>query len=155
MIPIVIDTSVAVKWLNQDNEKFLDKADQILDDVKKGNVELFAPELLKYELGNALLFGKKIAFKDFKNLQQIFYSIPITFIKEDQILANASYLLAQNLEITYYDSTFLALTQQLNAVLVTENIKHQGKSKKIKVTPLKEYLKSNVSIFPPASTPGN
>lgn len=139
MTSLIIDTSVAVKWLNQDNEKNIEKADKILNDVKNGKVELFAPELLKYEVGNALLFGKKIAKEDINELMHIFYSLPIIFITEDKILANDSYLLAQNFGITYYDASFMSIAKQLNAILITENIKHQGKSKDILVKSLQEY----------------
>lgn len=99
MTSLIIDTSVAVKWLNQDNEEHIEKADKILEDVRDGKVELFAPELLKYEVGNALLFGKKISSNDIKDLMSIFYSLPITFVPENIHLANETYSLAQNFNI--------------------------------------------------------
>lgn len=43
------------------------------------------------------------------------------------------------LGITYYDASFLSLAEQLGAVLVTENVKHQVKSSQVKVIPLKDY----------------
>lgn len=139
MISLIIDTSVAVKWLNQDHEKNIDKADKILEDAKDGKVELFAPELLKYELGNALLFGKKISIEDIDDLLYIFNSLPITFVTENKILAKDTYDLAFNLGVTYYDASFMSLAKQNDAILVTENIKHQGKSKEIIVKSLQEY----------------
>lgn len=139
MISLVIDTSVAVKWLNQDNEANAEEADKILVDAKNGQIELFAPELLKYEVGNALLFGKKISTRDIRDLMNIFYSLPITFITANPDLASYTYVLAKNLEITYYDASFLSLAKQYNAVLVTENIRHQGKTSEVKVIPLSKY----------------
>ena len=139
MISLVIDTSVAVKWINQDNEENIDEVNRILEDVRNGQVELLAPELLKYEIGNALLFGKKIASEDIKDLMSIFYSLPITFITADQDLANSTYKLATTHGITYYDASFMSLAKQYDATLVTDNIKHQGKDSDIKVIALKDY----------------
>ena len=33
---LVIDTSVAIKWLNRDNEENIDKANRILENVRDG-----------------------------------------------------------------------------------------------------------------------
>lgn len=139
MTSLVIDTSVAVKWLNQDNEKHVDIADKIMADARSEKVELLAPELTKYEIGNVLLFSKKISAKNVGYLLKIFYSLPMTFVAESEELAKMTYELAFNHGITYYDATFMSLAKQYNAILVTENIKHQGKSGKIKVTSLQGY----------------
>ena len=139
MTPLIVDTSVALKWLNQDNEKDIDQADKILEDARDGQVEVFAPELIKYEIGNALLYGKKIAGEDIDELLNIFYSLPISFIAENEELGNSTYILAHNLGITYYDASFMSLAKQYDAVLVTDNVKHQGKDSKTKVLALKDY----------------
>lgn len=139
MTLLIIDTSVALKWLNQDNEKYVNQADRILKTAKDGQVELLAPELIKYEIGNVLLYGKKITSQDVVYLLSIFYSLPITFITESEDLAKETYDLAFNLGITYYDASFMSLAKQYNATLVTENIKHQGKSTKVKVKSLQGY----------------
>ena len=52
---IIVDSSVVVKWLSADNEKYLSQADKLLFEVEKEKVRLYAPELAKYEVTNALL----------------------------------------------------------------------------------------------------
>lgn len=54
--PLVVDTSVIVKWLNQKDEPYLNQADKIFEDASKQKIEILAPELAKYEAGNALLY---------------------------------------------------------------------------------------------------
>ena len=136
---LIVDTSVALKWLNQDNELNIDIADKILKDARDGKVDILAPELLKYEIGNALLYGKKIASEDIDELLSIFYTLPISFIAENGELGNSTYVLAKNLGVTYYDASFMSLAKQYDAILVTDNIKHQGKDSNIKVLALKDY----------------
>lgn len=138
MSTLVIDSSVIVKWLNQTKEQNLEQADKILNQARDGVVELFAPELAKYETGNVLI-TKGITFTDARTSLSTLYSFPVTFITESLDLAQQSYFLADSLGITYYDAVFLSLAKQYDATLITENIKHQGKSKDIKVKSLQDY----------------
>lgn len=43
MKKIIVDSSVIVKWLHQEDEKYLDQTDKIIKDVEDGNVILLAP----------------------------------------------------------------------------------------------------------------
>lgn len=136
---IVIDSSVIIKWLSQDNENHLEKADKVLRDAQKMKTMLIAPELAKYEVGNVLLFGKKLSSEQSKIILTKFYTLPISFIPESEELAKETYYLAYTLGITYYDASFLSLARQHDATLITDNIKHQGKSVDVKVLSLSDY----------------
>lgn len=139
MHTLVIDTSVFVKWLNQNREENLESADKILQDVKSRQVELIAPELVKYEIGNVLLKGKQLTPNQAYISLGTAYALPITFISESEESARQTYSLAYNLGVTYYDASFLSLAKQYNATLITDNIKDQGKKSYIKVVSLKDY----------------
>ncbi|MDJ0272650.1 MAG: type II toxin-antitoxin system VapC family toxin [Candidatus Caldarchaeum sp.] len=52
---IVIDASVAVKWFNK--EEYSDDADRLKDAHVRGRIRLAAPELLLYEVLNALRYN--------------------------------------------------------------------------------------------------
>ena len=136
---IIVDTSVIVKWLNKNNEKDIDKADKIMESALKGEIELFAPELAKYEYGNVLLKGKQLSPSEATVPLETAYSLPINFVGESEEIAQETYKLAFSLGITYYDASFLALAKKYDATLITENIKHQGKHKNIKVRSLQDY----------------
>lgn len=138
MKTLIIDSSVIVKWLNQTKEQSLEQADKILKEAKEKRVELIAPELAKYEVGNVLI-TKKVDPNKVKVSLTTFYSLPITFITESLVLAEKTYSLADSLGLTYYDASFVSLAKQYNATLVTENIKHQGRTSEIKVIPLSQY----------------
>ncbi len=138
MKPVVVDSSVTVKWINQIDESLLDKADKLLSDAQEGSVNLLSPELSKYEVGNALLKKGLDLPKAYESLGTI-YQLPLTFIPESEELAKQTYKMAQENGITYYDASFIALAEENNATLVTDNIKHQGKSSEIKAVSLKDY----------------
>lgn len=104
--------------------------------TKEKGLKILAPELAKYEAGNVLLHGKKLTRKEADTALATFYSMPITFVPESEILAKQTYALAENLKITYYDASFISVAKEYNATLITDNIKHHGKTKEIKVIPL-------------------
>ena len=139
MNTLVIDSSIIVKWLNRKDEENLTQADQILNDTKNGKVDLIAPEIAKYEVGNVLLKGKQLTPMQAVVSLRTVYSLPITFITESENLAKETFNLAYDLGITYYDASFLSLAKQYDATLITQNIKHQGKSTDIEVKSLREY----------------
>ncbi len=136
---LIVDSSVIVKWLSSDKEENLDQADKILKDVQKGAVDLFSPELAKYEAGNALLLGKRLSPKQCRNALNQLSNLPITFVAESKDLSIETYKIAAELNITYYDASFLSLAKYYDAILLTDNMKHQGKAKGIKVKTLKDY----------------
>lgn len=136
---VVVDTSVIIKWLNRNNEDNIDKSDKLINSALNGKVELFAPELARYELGNVLLKGKQLNSNEAYVSLSTAYSLPINFVTESEELAKETYDLAFSLGITYYDASFISLAKQFHATLVTEDIKHQGNSTKIKIKALKDY----------------
>lgn len=136
---LVIDSSVIVKWLNTVNEEYVEQANKILEDALLDRVILIAPELAKYEVGNVLLLGKKVAFKNVATQLETLHSLPIAFIAQSLSLTKETYRIAETSKITYYDAAFIALAKQEKATLVTDNIKHQGRVSEVKVIPLKNY----------------
>ena len=136
---LVIDSSVIVKWINTQREEHIDQANKILEDAKTEKVELFTSDLAKYEVGNALLTKKGLkSTHAFISLGTV-YNLPISFIPQTLPLAQSAYKIGQELGITYYDASFLSVAEQLGAPLVSDNVKHHGKSKKVKVISLKDY----------------
>lgn len=138
MTPIVVDSSVIVKWINQVDEKHIRQADKLLTEAGEGLVLLVTTELAKYEVGNALM-RKKLALAKAQESLATVYHLPITFIAETEELARETFRLAYKFHMTYYDAAFVALAKLEQATLITDNIKHQGKVKNLKVIALGDY----------------
>ena len=121
----ILDTSVVVKWFSQ--EEGTDEAESWLKLLEKQEAAVYLPALVKYELANALLKGKKLSYKEAELALKIFYSLPLIFVEENLGLAELSYKFAEKLGISYYDACFLALAKTQKAILVTANPRHQQK----------------------------
>lgn len=136
---LIVDSSVIVKWLNTTDEENIEAANNLLADALGGKVELFTPELARYEIGNVLLKRKQLIPDEANISLGTTYAVPVTFVTESEDLAKETFSLAHKHNVTYYDAAFLSLAKRYNATLVTENVKHQGKSSEIKVIPIKDY----------------
>lgn len=138
MQQFVVDTSIIIKWLSNHHEDNIEAANILLDNALEAKIELLAPELAKYEVGNVLLSGKKLSSRQGITVLAQFYTLPITFIAESEDLSSDSFTFASTLGITYYDASFLSVAKRYDATLITDNIKHQGKTQDIKVISLKD-----------------
>lgn len=136
---LVIDSSVAMKLLYQQNEANISQADLIIKNAQVKGTNLIMPELARYEIGNALLY-KKMELPILQRLIERFYVLPILFIPEVLNVAQLTAEIAYIHKITYYDASFMALAMEQKANLVTDNPKHQKKKiNGLKVLSLKDY----------------
>lgn len=136
---LIVDSSVIVKLINAQNEQYIEKANKILKDAEDEKIDLYTSELAKYEVGNALLKRKQLELPQAYASLGTVNALPITFVSESEDLAKSTYQIGKQVGITYYDAAFLSLAKKYEAVLVTDNIKHQGKASAIKVIPLSKY----------------
>lgn len=134
---IVLDSSVVVKWLNKDNEPNFSQAQKILIDLESNKIQVYLPELVKYEVGNALLYKKLLLPQAKANLTPL-YLLPISWEVETPNQSELTLSYAAQYKITYYDACFLSLTKLLSAELITANPKHQ-KISGLRVIRLEDY----------------
>ncbi len=111
---IVIDASVAVKWYNP--EKLSERALELRSKHVKGEVMLYAPDLLLYEVTNALRWNPELGDEDVRLAAQSLEDIMIVFEKPSFGLAVQ---LAYASGLTIYDASYLALARDLGCELVT------------------------------------
>ena len=117
----VLDASVAAKWFN--NENLTDRAIKVRDAFVKGKVELYSPEHLIYEVGNAIWKNKEIGVENCASAITTLIDIDINLIKLDSSLASQSIKTARNLQVSYYDAVYVQLSSQLDIPLLTADEK--------------------------------
>ena len=131
MSRLVLDTSVVVKWFYKEEGR--EKALEYLTLFKEGKVDIFFPELIKYELGNVLVKGKKAKLEDAQKVLKEFLSLPFIYIPHDLLKALRTIEVAKKLDITYYDASFFVAAESVRGKLITANPKHHKPYKGIEV----------------------
>jgi predicted nucleic acid-binding protein len=120
----VVDTSVAFKWSRQEGEEeYISQALAVLNDHLAGRLELHAPDLLIYELGNILSVKKALASEQSAAILRNILLLGLTVHPIDVSLAEEAFNIALQYRITFYDASFLALSRLLGCPLVTADDK--------------------------------
>jgi len=120
----VVDTSVIIKWLAPQNEKHLDKALKLLDDLRNERIEIITSDFVYYEVGNVLRWGKRLAFKDYIKAFRALFSTPLTFLPFDKNMVEIIFSIMQHKLISFYDSLFVAIAHLEGCPLISADEKH-------------------------------
>ena len=135
----VLDTSVIVKWFS--NEENTDIALNFRDKFINGNIKIIAPDLLLYELSNALRYNKSFNEEDVKNAIKSIIDMDIEILTPFSEAIDLSVEIAFKYNATYYDAYYIAMAQALNIDFVTADSRLFNKCKKdlLFVKLLKEF----------------
>lgn len=136
---IVVDASVVVRWLFEDEKS--DAAEKVLRDIHKQGGS--APSLLTLEVCNALVVGvrrKRLSDADMHQGIEIVKSVPIQLddINGIRVLSDVTKL-AQLYELTVYDATYLELAMRMSIPIATFDSALRTAAKKAGV---KNWIKS-------------
>jgi predicted nucleic acid-binding protein len=117
---LVIDASVALKWFLLD-EKYGDRALDLLERFVRGELDLAAPSLLVYEVINGLVIAQR---KGRIAEEKVFFSISgflnlgITFVDVAGLEARVLHF-CRVYDRSAYDASYLAVAEQDSLALVT------------------------------------
>ncbi len=119
-MPVVVDTSVAIKWVV--TEEYTDNAQALLDDYQRRNDPIYVPSLFLYEAANVLygfvrknilsMDGCKQAIGDLTKLVH-------PLVPDTRMMIRAL-VIADALQIeNTYDAQFLALAERTRSTIWT------------------------------------
>ena len=115
----VVDSSVAVKWFADEGGPEQIKADQLLDALGHGECTLKAPELLLFEVANALMMSYKYSGAEVTDSLAFLRKLKIEVKSLNWPTFTRAVQIASNCGATIYDSYFLALAIETDSMLVT------------------------------------
>jgi predicted nucleic acid-binding protein len=118
----VADASVVLKWFSEAGEGDTGGALRIRDDYCKGDIELYSPELLIYEIANVLRYKETIKEELISRAITSIYDMDILMPVNSRIMANAVKL-ARKHGITVYDSSYLSFAREAGCLIVTADKK--------------------------------
>lgn len=117
--PVVVDTSVAYKWLSQHEEDGITEAWALLWEHHSGRIILTAPMTLHVELANALRSSRHFEREDVIELVADLDSFRVELQEITSGLLEHATELAFAHTLSVYDALFLALAEELDCPLVT------------------------------------
>ncbi len=127
MKEFVLDTSVALKWFSEFGESDLDQALQLREDLLNGSVFFTVPELLFYEIANALRYNPRFSLKDVQGAIRSVLDMGLDVRTVEQETLREVINLAFKYNSTVYDTYFLALSTREGKPLITADYKFTEK----------------------------
>lgn len=111
---VVIDASVAAKWFL--DEEHRDKAIDLRTDYLDGTIDVLSPDLLPYEVLNALKYSGDLGKLELEKVAEIIENYQFALYP---ILGKEAVEASYEYGITIYDSAYVALAQSEEATFYT------------------------------------
>jgi predicted nucleic acid-binding protein len=120
---LVMDASVLIKFYVP--EIFSDRAERLLANVKKKDIELLAPDLVYPEAGNILWKKqrlKELTHSEVEEITDAILSLPLT-IEASKSLLPLAVDIAIAYGMTVYDASYLSLAKVYETTMITADRK--------------------------------
>jgi len=117
---VVVDSSVAFKWLSPAGETGCERALALLDEHRAGTIVLAAPTLLRLEIMNG--YRKRGADAgDMARVANFLEDASLDWFEATAPRSAEAGRIASEHRLTVYDALFVALALELDADLVTDD----------------------------------
>lgn len=119
----VLDTSVIIKWFSEYDEDDLEKAINLRYEILEGMCSVVVPDLLFYEIANALRYNPHLKSNDVKDALKAVIEMGFDVKGIETDIMDRAIEMAFKYNVTVYDASFLALSQTEKRLLVTADYK--------------------------------
>ena len=127
--PLVFDASVIIKWFTQEEKR--EEAINLREKYINDELEIVVPDLILYEISNALRFNPNFQERDIKEAIQSLFDMKINIIVPVPEILEKSIEIAYSKNITIYDAFYVALAQIIDFDFITADEKLYEKIKDI------------------------
>ena len=126
-----LDTSVVIKWFSKDEED-AEHANKLRRQIQDGLCDIIIPDLLFYELANALRHNPNFTAEDVQVSLDSVFDMDFEVRKVDNSVIASAIGIAFKFNVTVYDAYFLALSQLESKPFVTADYKFSSRIKGFK-----------------------
>lgn len=128
----VLDTSVVIKWFSEYDEDDLQKALDLRYKILEGKCYIVVPDLVFYELSNALRYNPHFTADDVKDAVNTVMDMGFDVKGIDNETVERAVEIAFQYNVSVYDAYFLALSRKEKKPIVTADYRFYEKVKKLK-----------------------
>jgi predicted nucleic acid-binding protein len=128
---IVLDSSVALKWIFSDEEG-ASPALALRDSYITGETEIAVPTLFLYEIANVLATKVKLTAEEAQQAFELLadFELEVHDLEREEYLAALA--ISDRYKVSVYDASYLVLAQRLDCCFITadrkfaEKVRHLG-----------------------------
>jgi len=119
---VLLDSSVVLKWFRKD-EIWREAALKLRETYLNGQMVIFVPDLLIYEIANVLRYKPDLTQLQVQEALTSLYDMKISIVEISQAVIMEAIQLAYFHAITVYDATFIATANYLKVPFITADDK--------------------------------
>ena len=120
-VTLIVDASVVAKWFVE--EDFSKEARLLMKKYVEGLVDLAAPNIMPYEVINALKYSGAFGEEELKRVAETLEYFQVALHMFSGELASKAIEIAMRKGLTIYDSSYIALAHKQNSILYTADQK--------------------------------
>jgi len=135
----ILDSSVIFKWFSYENEKNVDKALSILDMYRENKLEIIIPELVIYEVSNALRYNNNFSSIETRKIISTLINMELNMIGLSNRVIDSTIRIAYEENITIYDAVFISLSNIMKIPLISANPRHHKLLKRRNIISLEDF----------------
>lgn len=135
----VVDASCVMKWFVEEDET--DKALFLREGHLRGDFIIVTPDILIYEVANALKKGAGFSETEIQESLQYLYDLRIDIVAPLPNVVYPSIHLMCEREISFYDAFYIALAQELGMRFITADEKLYEKVKDLSFVQILKEIK--------------
>lgn len=126
----IIDASVALKWYYQEKEREVKQAFKLREDYQQRKIDMYAPDLLVYELANVLRNKQDLEESYIRDAIESIYEMRILKPPIQETMKEAIKLALQY-NASVYDAVYLAFAKEQRSGFITADRQFYLKVKQI------------------------
>jgi predicted nucleic acid-binding protein len=126
---VVVDASVIIKWFSRERDS--EVAIRIRDEHVAGRLAIIAPDLMVYEVSNALRYNPSFGPDDVRGAIRDIFDMDLDLIAPNEEVLGKAIEHASKLGLTVYDACYIALAESMGLELITGDEKLYGKAKEL------------------------
>jgi predicted nucleic acid-binding protein len=130
----VLDASVILKWFVEEDGS--EKAVRILDDHVQGRAPIVVPDLLLYEMGNALKCSGGFAEQEVGEAVDALWGLDLFIAAPQPEVIRSAVSISFSFGLSLYDAAYIALAKEMGMALVTADKKLFEKAAALKFVEL-------------------
>ena len=120
---IVVDASVTFKWFREENEQGVKEAETLLQHHLDGKNSIIVPDLLVYELSNALATKTKVPLNKLRQYLKKFQSFSIKSEAYTFEFVTSAITFSKKYKVSVYDASYAVLAKEKKCDLITADEK--------------------------------
>lgn len=124
---VVVDTSIIYKWITEEDTDPDTSALKLLRQFLNGKENVLIPDIVLYELANALSTKTNLSFKEIQEAWNLFERLNLNTVNPSLKFIRKSIEFAREYHVSVYDASYAVLALEKKCVLFTADSKFTKK----------------------------